>query len=342
MTTEHRAIQREAIRQQLIRLAEQFEAAVRQSGTAIDGRAEKQAEQEAQEIAKKIEDWEAALERLELAPSHSHDGCDSGRDPKRVHDILRAHIHEIDYGHIDAWLRRFLDVHCDAGQAALLMFRRAIEMNGALCAARIREILSAHTDTGLFHYRRVMLQPGLADDTASLLRRLGGEFGVTIDDRTPGQQLRLVTRRLCDSLLPGGILFLEIGGCDCLTYQDPCCFHWVVSDFWRQLLEDLKPVAAELDGNLTVVAITFFDGDPPDGALPAGHCCSVDDFHRERLLEIPLRHWTAHEVRDWLNRRGLPGHRPAVQKAVADLIMKVTGGIPDRTENELLKRCAAP
>ncbi|WP_295458820.1 hypothetical protein [uncultured Thiodictyon sp.] len=82
-------------------------------------------------------------------------------------------------------------------------------------------------------------------------------------------------------------------------------------------------------------------GELPDDALGAEHCCCLDTFHRERLLEIELTRWSHTDVLDWLTHWGLSAdHPPAQTRLPARTIMDNTHGNPTQIERELLQRCA--
>lgn len=342
MTKGIRDLRREALENAQKQLAAQYEAALMQSVTAVDAVVQEKGRQQTTLIEGQMAEIQRQLDEWVLAAPNPASSRDLGRDASRVHDLLLARIHKIDFRQVERAVRDLLDADADAGRAALLMFRRCDELAGRLCAARIREILKAETDSGKFQYKSIPFRPGDRNSADALLRRLAGHLGLDIADLSHSEQLDLITTTLCGSLQPGSIVLLDIGDCDYLTHDDPASLQWVITEFWQKLLADLKSAVHRLPGTVTVMALLFFDGDLPDGALADEQCCCAHDFERERLLEIELKPWTRREVEDWLTRWGLPeSYSVEKTRLLAEIIMDVTGGSPTQIENQLLRRCAA-
>lgn len=342
MATDYRSLQRATYQKALEQLARQYEAAFMQSVSAIDATTKVQAEQQAESIEQQIQSIEKKLAQMEL--SHPEPACadDPGRDPISVHDLLRDRLHKIDFRDVERAIRELLDAEADAGRAGLLLFQRCGEMHGQLCAERIVRILKSETDSGSFRHLPVALRPADRNDPGALIRHLAGYLGLDSAGLPTDRQLGQVTATLCESLQPGSIVLLEFGRCDYLTHEQPAALHWIVTDFWRQLLDDLGPVARRLPGKVTVIALVFFEGVVPDGALAPPLCCSLDHFCRERLLEIELCAWKRAEVEDWLTRWGGLHNRPVQEtRLLAETIMAASRGINLVIANQLLDQCVA-
>jgi hypothetical protein len=348
MGTDVRGSQRESLNKALARLAQQYDAALMQSVSVIDAAARVQAEQQAQEIDQRMQEIEAKLQQLEPAPPGSARALDPGRDrdPAPVHDLLRDRLHKIDFRQVERAIRDLMDGYPPAGRAALLLFQRCGEMNGRLCAERIRRILKAETaEQGSFRYLPVQFRPADISNPGALVRHLAGYLGLTGPGVPLDPPLKQVTATLCDSLQAGSIALIEISGCDFLTHQRPTALHWIITDFWHGLLDDLGRVAGGLPGTVTVIALVCFDSRVPEGALVPEYCCTIDDqedVRRERLVEITLRAWERVEVEDWLTRFGGLRQSSAEEvRLLTETIMAASGGIPSLIANQLLEQCAA-
>jgi hypothetical protein len=143
--------QRAALQDALAQLVPQYQAALIQSVSTPDALAAVQAEQRAEEIARRMELFQARLDRL---PRSRSAAClDSGPDPRGLHDYLRDKVHLVDFKRVHAALETLLAAEVGRVRAGLLLLRRCSEMNGRLCAARVRESLRERTGVGRFvHY----------------------------------------------------------------------------------------------------------------------------------------------------------------------------------------------
>jgi len=294
MAKDYRSLKRTALQDSLERLAEQYAAALEQSASAIDAAAAVQARQQAEAIDKRMQDTQRELDHMELSLSEPNQKDDTGRDPGRVHDLLRERLHRIDFRQVERAIRRVLDADTERGRAGLLLFEHCSRMNGRRCAERIASILKAEGGE-LFQPYPIGLRHGDRNGAGALLRHIAPYFNLDIEARTRPEQLARVSESLTGSLQAGSIALIEVGGCDWLTYDEPEALHWLVTDFWRCLLADLETAARKLlPGTVTLIVLLFFDGEVPAGA---------------RDPALP-----AAEVRS--TRRVVPGRRRRVRMAV--------------------------
>jgi len=337
-----RTRQRDALHRPFDALARQFEAALMQSVNAIDGAARVQADDQAKEIDRHMQAIEARLGELELVHPQGRCNQDPARDPAAMHDLLRERLHKIDFRHVERAIRDLLDGEAAGGRAGLFLFQRCGEMHGRLCAERILRILKSKTDRGSFRHLPVEFRPADRNEPGALLRLLAGHLGLDGGGSSGAIDLGQVTGTLCGSMQAGSILLLDIGRCDYLTHERPAALGWIVRDFWPALLDELGRIASGLAGSVTVVALLFFDGPLPEGALPPEHCCTPEAFVRDRVLEIELRHWRSAEVVDWLTHwGGLKGYPAAETRLLAETVLAASRGIPYLVANQLLEQCAA-
>jgi hypothetical protein len=339
VSADYRAKQRQALEEALDLLAKQYAAALRDSALK-DGAAQVQADQQAAEIDQHMEALQQRIDALALAPIQPNCPSDKGPEPDKAHDLLQARLHRIDFAQLEGLVRRILAGDPSGGRAGLLLFQRCGRLGGRRCAERIVSILK--TEAGeLFRPFPVRLRgQGDRNDAGAVLQCLAGHLNLSLPAQSGAEQLAQISSALCGSLQVGSIAFIEIHGSDWLTTDEPNALRWVVSDLWCRLLADLRVVAAGLPGSVTLLAALFFDAELPVGSLSPEHCCSLGDFHRERLLEIELQNWTAEDVSDWLGRFGMPGHPQEAIRRICNMVMKVSQGLPYMIEKELLEHCA--
>jgi hypothetical protein len=339
VSTDHRASQRQSLHEALALTRQLYDAELKQS-VLETGAAKVRSIQQAAGYKTAMDDFLHQIEEIDQVASLVPVPPGAGRDPVSVHEHLRAHLYRIDFKKIKRWLADLMDSDCEDGRAGLLMCRRSRMMSGRLCAELLRETLKADTGAGKFRLVSVGLQPGDHTDVGAPLRRLADELDLRLTDGEPTEQLAAVTRTLCRSLQPGGIVLLTIEHCDYWTHGYPDALQWMVAHFWRQLLEDLKTEARK-HGSVTIVVLLLFDGDLSQDALLPEHCCCIDSFRRERLLVVELAHWKRNEVEEWLARWGLPQTYPRTNTQVmVENIMKATDeGMPMLIEHQLLECC---
>jgi hypothetical protein len=281
------------------------------------------------------------IEHLERAPQDRTRRDDHGPVPSAVHDQLKQHLHRIDFRHVERVVRRLLESDQTRGRAGLLLFQRSGRMNGRRCAERIGNILKSEGGE-LYRHFPVGLRPGDRNGIGSLLHHLAGHLNLSIDDRPIPEQLTRVSERLCGALQAGSIALVEVRGCDWLTCDDRAALGWLVTHFWPRLLADLETAARRLPGSVTVLVLLFFDDEVPAGALSPAQCCTIAEPSRERLLEIELIPWQRAEILDWLMRWGMPRHPTEDVERIADIVLRVSDGMPSLMENQLLNLCAQP
>jgi hypothetical protein len=343
MAKDARARRRETLNNALIQLAQQYEAAIQQSVNAIDAVARVQAQRQADLLEQQMAELEDKLARMELAHPLPCSPDDPGRSWSEVDKQLRGDLNKIDFRQVERLIRKLLDDDSDAVRASLLLLQNCSEMGGELCAARIKEHLQRTTNVSVRDHH-IGFRPEGVNTRATLLRPLA-EWAHINPHSVPTVELLLgqVSQALSQSMQSDEIVILHIKACDNLTKGQPDALHWIVTEFWCRLLEDLGRVAPGLAGPVTLIALLFFDQAVPDGALVPEHCCCIDDFRRDRLLDIGLRPWTPEDVRKWLTAWGGFSQYPRAQvMQLVDEIMDRSQGIPFQVANELLERCAAP
>jgi hypothetical protein len=324
---------RETWEKRLQALAGDYEAAYGQSTDDPNAVARSQAKRNAAAIEREMEELQCKLDARERNRPHAE------RNPDRLVRGFEQDMHEIDFDKVDEALRQIFAQHSSAGRAGLLLFQRSSAMNGRLCAARVRERLRPKTSPGKFRPERVALQPVDINGRFRLLRRIAAVFGDHWSELPDGDELVAeVTKTLVGSLDAGGILLLEIDGCELLEH-DPGAFEWLVTVFWRSVLRELE---ARKDARvITLIMLLFVDVTVPDGVLAPEICCSEGMFRRDRLLDVPLAPWTYDDVLQWIAAYAAPDGYPHEQlEWLAKRVMKASNREPCRIEQELLTRCA--
>lgn len=341
MTVDSRNSKRQACEQALSKLAALYDEALTQSVVAIDAVARKQAQQQAEEIERRMDDLQSKLDGLALAPANPAHPDDCVTDRQQVHDLLQKNLHRIDFDHVEEAVTHVLAADTEQGSAGMLLFQQCSRMNGRLCSNRVGNLLKDKSG-GLFHPLPIELLPGDRIDAELLLHRLASHLDVETGGHSQREQLHRVSKRLCGSLQVGSIALLEIAGCDSLVRDDPAALQWLVTEFWPRLMADLEQRVATLESaNVSIILLLFFDHELPAGALAKKQCCTLKKRRRDKVLKVKLRNWTKDEVHQWINCWGMPGHPPDRVARIVEHVMRISEGLPYLISNELQNSCAA-
>jgi hypothetical protein len=331
-----RAWKRQVLEASLGKLLKDYEAAINQRDMALGAPDRNRLEREAQEIWKQIERQNSELEALELASSQDPTDI-SKSDAARIQLELHSKLPEIDFEALEKIIRKILRERQDEGCAALLLFQKSRSMGGEWCAERLREMLRRETQNGLFRHIPVKFQPAERVDATGLLRRLGQHLNIESAGQDRQGLSQRVIQKLCGSLQSGSIVLIECQRCDYLS-REPGVFHWVLEDFWRQMLNQLAAVAREYY-EVKIIVSLFVDGTLPEGCLAVGQCCTPDHFQKDRLLEIALEPWTREDIKEWIARySGLSLPRIDVD-FMANKVYEAACGFPNLIAEQLLNEC---
>lgn len=332
------SIRRQTLERRLECLLGDYEAANTQYTTEVDEVNRSRLERKAESIWIQITALEKELRALELAPSYAA-GAMSEPDPARILRELQSKLPEIDFGELAEALGRILADQQDGGYvAALLLFQNSLQMGGEWCAARVREWLRGETEGGNFRHIPLEIQPSEHSDAMAPLRRLGHELGLDPGDLELQLFSEQLVKSLCGSLQNGSVVMIEFRSCDYLS-DAPGAFLSVLHDFWRPLVSRLERVAQKYLG-VKIIILLFVDAILPDGSIEREHCCTIDQFDRGKLLEVPLTEWTPVDISAWIASYAGRGRKRYEIERMAEHIHRAAGGIPNLVAHELLKRCA--
>jgi hypothetical protein len=331
-----RARKRQILTGQLEALWQDYEAAIKQIGMALGATERNRLQREADDIYGKIEQLDSEIKSLELAPAQESAPASETGVVHRLSE-LQSKLPEIDFKAVEDTLQSILRDYQDDGCAALFLFQQSTRMGGEWCAARIRELLRRETRPGQFRHIAMEFQFGGRTDNMALLRRLGQELGAEATDHNLQSFLQLIIQKLCGSLQSGSIILIECRRCDYLS-REPGLFQWVMGDFWESLVRGLAKIAQEFY-EIKVIMLLFVDGRLPQNCLTAEQCCTLEQFQKDRLLEISLEPWTREDIRTWIARyAGLSLPRADID-FMADKIYGSTNGDPTLVAHALLQEC---
>ena len=331
-----RALRHQILEKRLETLCQDYQSVNNQLATERNPVDKNKMKKQADDIYEEMEKLDRDLRSLELAPlENTHKASKS--DVAHIQLELQAKLSAIDFKELEEAIRRILRDYGDNGCAALLLFQKSAKMGGEWCAARIRELLSRETNEGQFRHIPVEFQSRERADAMALLRRLGQDLGVEPADLDEKDFSQRVVQKLCGSLQSGSVVVIECRRCENL-YPKPDIFHWILENFWKNLVRQVLLKAQECY-EIKIITLLFVDGSLPEGCLATHHCCSLEQFNKNKLLEIPLMAWTQEDIKEWIARySGLPLHRDDIDRMV-DKIYGVTDGDPTLVAHQLLQEC---
>jgi hypothetical protein len=180
--------------------------------------------------------------------------------------------------------------------AALFLIPNNLAMGGKWCVARIRELLEEGTADFLPY---VVESIGVrAFSEKWILDSLAQHLNVTDLPKNHRQAARKIIEALRHSVRSGSIRFLEIRGWEFL-HDFSEILTWFIEDFWIPLTKELIKIEGEYR-KVRFVAIIIADEPLPEEKFLAALLCTRANFNAERILELPLQHWSKEEIEEWL------------------------------------------
>ena len=318
-------------------LLQDYEATIAQARDALEDVTRRRLLRQAETIANDMDRVQRQIDDLALDPMKDVPGV-SAPNPAQVQLEIQSRLPEIDFEELERALRKILREHTDGGSAALLLFQRSASLGGQCCAARVRELLRRQTCPGCFSaIPPLWLGLGGRADIMGPLQKLGGSLGLDTSADDPAVLSERIVHKLCGSLQSGSIVMIEFHGWDYLT-DALGLIQWLIEHFWRRLLERLAGVADKYIG-VKVIVLLFVNASLPE-SLPPHLCCSIDQFKKDRLLEIPLTAWSKEEIRDWIAvHSGLNLPRAEVDRVASGIYQATREGLPDLVIPQLLNLC---
>jgi len=139
---------------------------------------------------------------------------------------------------------------------------------------------------------------------ALFLRRLGSDFGVSIDgaDAPSAAQVRTVTDKMCAVLKRGDMLFVEVK-IYADFYQHEHFLGWLLDVFWPSLRASLDEATQGERTYLKWLLVFAVDRKLPTQSFPLKErYCRLSRFDPEHrsLARVPLEKWSREDVNAWL------------------------------------------
>jgi len=327
---------RQILEGKLERLWDDYQAAIDQTTAVLGAVESKKLQRQAESTYKQIEKLDAELRQLDTKPTETPAET-AQTDIGRWHRELESKLPEIDFKSLEATLLRIVREYTDEGCASLLLFQKSSQMGGEWCAARIRELLRRKTRQGQFSHYPLSFQATEQVESMALLRRLGPHLGLEPANHDLQNFARQVTQTLCGKLRTGSVVLIECGRCDDML-RDPEVFRWLVEDFWGDMVRRLALLANDYAA-IKLIFLLFVDGPLPENTIAEKHCCTLDDYQKNKLLEIPLKPWDWDDIHDWIASYSCLPMNKAQLKRMTDKIYNATEGLPGLVVHELLKEC---
>ena len=291
----------------------------------------------AERLSKLIDKMESDLKLLDIRPRVTEDKTIKPADIVWLHRELQTKLPEIDFKELEETLLKIVDVQSKEGCAALLLFQKSSKMGGEWCAARIKNLLKGKRQVPFSHIPLVFQATDKAG-AMMLLHRLGEYCGMNYGSLDLLNFARQVTQTLCGSLQAGSVMLIECHRSEYLL-DDPGISRWLVEEFWGELLRELAKAANKFP-KIKLILLLFVDGTLPPNAIADELQCTLENYQKHKLLEIPLTPWNRDDIYDWIvDYSGLLGLENADLVRRTDKIYNATDGLPGLVVHELLKEC---
>ncbi len=176
---------------------------------------------------------------------------------------------------------------------ALLLLQESLSMSGDLCLQRVRDEFKRKT--GNFVYHELQFYYGASLNEYGWLEQLGRYLGF-LDKTKPEDLANLVIEKICQSVISGTTVFLEIRNWDDLPCQEET-LSWFVRYFWTPLVERLND-RVKYQRVKFIAAIVVEAELSPECFKP--DCLCELEATAFRWLKLPLRQWEQDEIREWL------------------------------------------
>ena len=327
---------RETLRKSLNELEKDYSTTYEQMLETLDNVEINKLQRKADRLSKRIDKLEAELKLLDMRPVEITDNTIK-QDLAWLHRELQSKLPEIDFKELEITLLKIVNDQSKEGCAALLLFQQSSKMGGEWCAARIKDLLKGKRQVPFLHIP-IEFQANDQAEAMMLLRRLGEHCGMNPVNPDLLEFARQVNRTLCGSLQTGSVMLIECRRCEYLL-ESPEVSHWMVKEFWSELLRELATVTNKFP-KIKLILLLFVDGTLPSNAIADELRCTLEDYQKHKLLEIPLSTWNKDDIYNWIvDYSGLLGLENANLDRMTDKIFSATDGIPRLVVHELLKEC---
>jgi hypothetical protein len=332
-----RVRKRQILTKKLERLWGDYDAAITQSTNSLSAVDGNKLDRAAEEIYEKIEKVDAEIQALDLAPAQPEIALVPSETGRR-NDLIRDKLPEIDFKALEQALRTIIDDHSQQGCAALLLLRHSRLMAGEWGAKRVRRILRDATGVGLFRHLELEFGAWQTVDAMALLAGLAHHLNVATAPDFPTLS-RLVADTLCGSLTSGSVVLIECRRCDDLLIQMDT-LRELVQKFWAELVRSLTSRAAE-HAEIKIVLLLLAEEELAECCVAADCCCSLDDYRRERLMEVRLEAWTPADIVRWIGRYSGSSLGKRDIDRWAERLHRANNGIPLMIADALLNQCCS-
>lgn len=259
---------------------------------------------------RKIRDLEAdqdkldeELRQLERQTSHS---------ARQEH--FDSNFSKIDFRFVEK-IEKHLRKNMVEGSAVALVVQKSHEMGGDFLAKRIREMLSG-IGGNLKHWP-VLFHASTANDLSYLLGQLCGHLHPS-DEPVPLDNLSShVIERMCQSLVNGSILFLELTSWNRARPADQM-LSWFLDVFWKEMVEKWNSLRAHRPG-IKFFALLRVDEKLSKVCSADARIKNPDTYAHGKLYCHTLRPFKREELRAWLINWGGYETGSDVNKVVEDV-----------------------
>lgn len=285
--SDHNTVQR-----RLLSLSKEYDQKLREverveqkRDTTIDPSNQVRYRDEVRNLWEEIENIEKEMRLLEQRATPDHQR------------LFQEHFHKINFREAMEILDRLISRSSMDFLAALFLIQQSTSMGGEWCVQRIREHLASKT----VNFRELNINLPSYDliDKRRLIELLANAFHV--EERPTDDQLLQanIIRHLHSSFRNGSILFVAIHNWEALQPQEEF-LRWLLKEFWGPLVAGL-PAVAQRARQIKVVFVITASTKIMSRDLRSSFFCTTSRPEPEKIIELPLRHWTIDDIRRWLD-----------------------------------------
>ncbi len=253
-------------------------------------------------IEKKINDFQSSSPQLS---SNNH-----LENPKNKQEsIIDKYLPYIDFQEALDTFNNIQNQFNNNGDVALFFMEESLTKRGDLCSQRLRYVLKTqinypdiniHSDYRKnFRYCPVTYTSG---NLQAVVQGIANFFDIkNVED------IKLVIKKIGDSLQNNSVLFIEINCCHVYSQDElKALIPWFVDIFWQPLKSKVAQLAKDYQG-IKIVAVIISDENITEILLKDNLSCYYNNndnndicFARDKLIQIPLKHWTKKDIFEWL------------------------------------------
>ncbi|MDJ0900880.1 MAG: hypothetical protein QNJ55_18920 [Xenococcus sp. MO_188.B8] len=264
---------------------------------------------EINELYDEIDNLEEEINQLKSSSPEltSNDHLDNPKNQQEL--TIDKYLPYIDFKKALDKFNEIQDKFNKNGDVALFFMEESLTKRGDLCSQRLRYDLKTkinYHDINIhsqyrknFRYCPVTYTSG---NLEAVVQGIANFFDIkNVED------IKLVIKKIGDSLQNNSVLFIEINCCHVYSESEiEALIPWFVDIFWQPLKLKVDELAKDYEG-IKILAVIISDESITKISLKDNLSCYYNNndnndnsFARDKLIQIPLGDWTKDDVFEWL------------------------------------------